>query len=198
MKTVYIVLLAILGFFLIIFLWVKGIYNNIVTQDEAVTAQWHQVETQYQRRMDLIPNLVTVAQNYANFEKATLTEVTQLRASAGQANVTWNAQGSTVDQKIQASQQMESTLSRLLVIIEKYPDLKAGEQFSKVMTELEGTENRVSFERHKFNDVAQDYNTYIRRFPQNIFAGMFNFQTRAYFEADQGASKAPVIQPNKE
>ena len=196
MKTIYIVLLAILGFFLIIFLWIKSVYNNIVTKDEAVTAQWHQVETQYQRRMDLIPNLVNTVQGYSNFEKSTLTEVTALRSSATAASGVWNDKNASVADKIKATQQMESVYGGIKVIFEKYPDLKAGEQYSQLMAELSGTENRVATERRYFNEAAQDFNTYIRRFPQNIFAGMFNFQTRAYFEAEAGAEKAPQVKFN--
>ncbi|HTB05312.1 MAG TPA: LemA family protein [Bacteroidia bacterium] len=194
MKTVYIVLLAILGFFLIIFLWVKGIYNNIVTQDEAVTAQWHDVETQYQRRMDLIPNLVNTVKGYANFEKSTLTAVIEARAKA--TSVTIDPSHMTADnmKQFEAAQgQVTSSLSRLLVAVEQYPDLKADQNFMSLQAQLEGTENRIATERRRFNDVAQGFNTYIRRFPQNIFAGMFGFQTRAYFSADQGADKAPEV-----
>jgi LemA protein len=194
MKTVYIVLLAILGFFLIIFLWVKGIYNNIVTQDEAVTAQWHDVETQYQRRMDLIPNLVNTVKGYANFEKSTLTAVIEARAKA--TSVTIDPSHMTADnmKQFEAAQgQVTSSLSRLLVAVEQYPDLKADQNFMSLQAQLEGTENRIATERRRFNDVAQGFNTYIRRFPQNIFAGMFGFQTRAYFSADQGDDKAPEV-----
>lgn len=194
MKKGYIVLIAILAFFFIIFMWVKGVYNNIVTMDEGVTAQWHNVETQYQRRMDLIPNLVNTVKGYANFEKSTLTAVIEARAKA--TSVTIDPSHMTADnmKQFEAAQgQLTSSLSRLLVAVEQYPDLKADQNFMSLQAQLEGTENRIATERRRFNETAQDFNTYIRRFPQNIFAGMFNFQTRAYFTSDDAASKAPEV-----
>lgn len=194
MKKGYIVLIAVVAFILIIFAWVKGIYNNMVTQDEAVTAQWHQVETQYQRRMDLIPNLVNTVQGYANFEKSTLTDVINARANATKVTIDpSHLDAASMQQFEQAQQQVTSSLSRLLVTVEKYPDLKADQNFLALQAQLEGTENRIATERRRFNDVAQAFNTYIRRFPQNIFAGMFGMQSRAYFESDQAASQAPVV-----
>lgn len=194
MKKGYIILIAVVAFILIIFAWVKGIYNNMVTQDEAVTAQWHQVETQYQRRMDLIPNLVNTVQGYANFEKSTLTDVINARANATKVTIDpSHLDAASMQQFEQAQQQVTSSLSRLLVTVEKYPDLKADQNFLALQAQLEGTENRIATERRRFNDVAQAFNTYIRRFPQNIFAGMFGMQSRAYFESDQAASQAPVV-----
>jgi len=194
MKKGYIVLIAVIAFFLIIFMWVKGTYNDMVTQDEAVSAQWHQVETQYQRRMDLIPNLVNTVQGYANFEKSTLTDVINARANATKVTIDpSHLDQQSMQQFEQAQAQVSSSLSRLLVTVEKYPDLKADQNFLALQAQLEGTENRIATERKRFNDVAQGFNTYIRRFPQNIFAGMFGMQSRAYFEADQGASKAPTV-----
>lgn len=194
MKKGTIVLIAIIGFFLILFFWIKGVYNNIVTQDEAVTAQWHQVETQYQRRMDLIPNLVNTVKGYANFEKSTLTAVIDARAKATSVTIDPSHMTAENMQQFEAAQgQLSSSLSRLLVAVEQYPDLKADQNFMSLQAQLEGTENRIATERRRFNEVAQDFNTYIRRFPQNIFAGMFGFQTRAYFSADQGANKAPEV-----
>lgn len=187
-------LIGFLGVLLVIFLWVKGVYNNIVTQDEAVTAQWHQVETQYQRRMDLIPNLVSTVQGYANFEKSTLTAVVEARAKA--TSVTIDPSHMTADnmKQFEAAQgQVTSSLSRLLVAVEQYPDLKANQNFMSLQAQLEGTENRIATERRRFNEVAQGFNTYIRLFPQNLFAGMFNFQTRAYFSSDTAAAKAPQV-----
>jgi len=194
MKKGYIVLIAVVVFILIIFSWVKGIYNNMVTQDEAVTAQWHQVETQYQRRMDLIPNLVNTVQGYANFEKSTLTDVINARANATKVTIDpSHLDAASLQQFQQAQSQVSSSLSRLLVSVEKYPDLKADQNFLSLQAQLEGTENRIATERRRFNEVAQGFNTYIRRFPQNIFAGMFGMQSRAYFESDEAASKAPVV-----
>lgn len=194
MKKGLIVLIAVVVFILIIFSWVKGIYNNMVTQDEAVTAQWHQVETQYQRRMDLIPNLVNTVQGYANFEKSTLTDVINARANATKVTIDpSHLDAASMQQFQQAQAQVSSSLSRLLVSVEQYPDLKANQNFMALQAQLEGTENRIATERRRFNDVAQSFNTYIRRFPQNIFAGMFGMQSRAYFESDEAASKAPVV-----
>lgn len=194
MKKGYIALIVILGFFLMVFLWVKNVYNNIVTMDEGVTAQWHNVETQYQRRMDLIPNLVNTVKGYANFEKSTLTAVIEARASATKVTIDPSHMTQENMQQFEAAQgQLTSSLSRLLIAVEQYPDLKADQNFMSLQAQLEGTENRIATERRRFNETAQEFNTYIRRFPQNIFAGMFNFQTRAYFSADQGASKAPEV-----
>ena len=162
--------------------------------DEGVTAQWHQVETQYQRRMDLIPNLVNTVQGYANFEKSTLTAVIDARAKATSVTIDPTHMTPENMQQFQAAQgQLSSSLSRLLVAVEQYPDLKADQNFLSLQAQLEGTENRIATERRRFNETAQDFNTYIRRFPQNIFAGMFNFQTRAYFTSDSAASKAPTV-----
>jgi LemA protein len=194
MKKGYIVLIAVIAFFLIIFVWVKGVYNNMVTQDEAVTAQWHQVETQYQRRMDLIPNLVSTVQGYANFEKSTLTDVINARASATKVTIDpSHLDAASLQQFQQVQGQVSSSLSRLLVAVEAYPDLKADQNFMALQAQLEGTENRIATERRRFNEVAQAFNTYIRRFPQNIFAGMFGMQSRAYFESDEAASTAPKV-----
>ena len=194
MKKGYIVLIAVVVFILIIFSWVKGTYNNMVTQDEAVTAQWHQVETQYQRRLDLIPNLVSTVQGYANFEKSTLTDVINARANATKVTIDpSHLDAASLQQFQQAQAQVSSSLSRLLVSVEQYPNLKADQNFMALQAQLEGTENRIATERKRFNDVAQAFNTYIRRFPQNIFAGMFGMQSRAYFEADATASTAPKV-----
>jgi LemA protein len=197
MRTLGITLAVIFGFFLIIFFWVKGVYNNIVTKDEGVTAQWHQVETQYQQRMDLIPNLVSTVQGAANFEKSTLTAVIDARAKATSVTIDPTHMTQQNMQQFEAAQgQLSSSLSRLLVAVEQYPDLKANQNFTTLQAQLEGMEHRIATERRRFNETAQDYNTYIRRFPQNIFAGMFNFQTRAYFSSDSAASKAPQVKFN--
>jgi LemA protein len=194
MKRGYIVLIAVLGFFFIIFMWIKGVYNNIVTQDEAVTAQWHQVETQYQQRMDLIPNLVNTVKGYADFEKSTLTAVIDARAKATSVTIDPSHMTQENMQQFEAAQgQLSSSLSRLLVSVEQYPNLKANQNFLELQAQLEGMEHRIATERRRFNEVAQGFNTYIRRFPQNIFAGMFGFQTRAYFTSDEAASKAPEV-----
>jgi LemA protein len=194
MKKGYILLIGFFGVLLVIFMWIKGVYNNIVTMDEGVTAQWHQVETQYQRRMDLIPNLVNTVKGYANFEKSTLTAVIEARAKATSVTIDPSHMTEENMKQFQAAQgQLTSSLSRLLVAVEQYPDLKADQNFMALQAQLEGTENRIATERRRFNETAQEFNTYIRRFPQNVFAGMFGFQTRAYFTSDDAASKAPEV-----
>jgi LemA protein len=194
MKKGYIVLLVVIAFFLIIFFWVKGTYNSLVTEDEGVTAGWHQVETEYQRRLDLIPNLVSTVQGYANFEKSTLTDVINARANATKVSIsTDHPDQATLQQLQQAQAQVGSSLSRLLVTVEQYPDLKANQNFLQLQAQLEGTENRISVARKRFNDAAQGFDTHIRTFPANIFAGMFGLQYRNYFEADAAASKAPTV-----
>ncbi len=171
-----------------------GSYNNMVAMDEGVTAQWHQVEVSYQRRMDLIPNLVNTVQGYANFEKSTIVAVTEARASVGQVKIDpSHLDEASLKNFQQAQNNLGSAISRLLVVAEQYPDLKANTNFLDLQSQLEGTENRISNERRKFNDAAQSLNTYIRTFPQNIWAGMFGINKRAYFESDEGAAKAPTV-----
>ena len=174
-----------------------GSYNNMVTKDETVTKSWQEVENQYQRRMDLIPNLVNTVQGYADFEKSTITAVIEARSKATSVTIDPGKMDEASIKKFQEAQsQLSSSLSRLLVVAEQYPNLKANENFMNLQAELAGTENRISFGRTKFNEAAQDYNTYIRTFPRNIWAGMFGFAKRAYFEADAGAEKAPTVKFN--
>jgi LemA protein len=174
-----------------------GSYNSMVTKDEAVTAQWQQVENQYQRRYDLIPNLVNTVQGYADFEKSTIVAVTEARASVGQIKVDPSKLDEESIKKFQQAQDnLGSALSRLLVVSEQYPDLKANQNFLDLQAQLEGTENRIATERMRFNEAAQDLNTYIRTFPKNIWAGMFGIQKRAYFESVQGSDKAPTVKFN--
>ena len=169
----------------------------MVTKDETVTKSWQEVENQYQRRMDLIPNLVNTMQGYADFEKSTITAVIEARSKATSVNIDPGKLDEESLKKFQEAQsQVSSSLSRLLVVAEQYPNLKANENFMGLQSELAGTENRISFGRTKFNEAAQDYNTYIRTFPRNIWAGMFGFAKRAYFEADAGAEKAPSVKFN--
>jgi len=169
-------------------------YNNMVSKDETVSAQWAQVESQYQRRLDLIPNLVNTVKGYAEFEKSTLTAVIEARAQATQVKVDPSNITPEDLQKFQAAQgQISSSLSRLLVTVEQYPDLKANQNFLELQAELAGTENRIKVARNKFNETVQDYNTYVKTFPRNILAGMFGHTARAYFEADAGAGKAPEV-----
>ena len=162
--------------------WVKGTYNTMVTQDEGVKTAWSQVENQYQRRMDLIPNLVNTVKGYATHEKETLEGVVSARAEATKTTIDPSNLNEESMKKFQAAQgELSSALSRLMLVIERYPDLKANQNFSELQAQLEGTENRISVERKRFNETAQSYNTYIRSFPTNILAGMFGFQPKAYF-----------------
>lgn len=175
--------------------WVKGTYNTMVTQDEGVKTAWSQVENQYQRRMDLIPNLVNTVKGYATHEKETLEGVVSARAEATKTTIDPSNLNEESMKKFQAVQgELSSALSRLMLVIERYPDLKANQNFSELQAQLEGTENRISVERKRFNETAQSYNTYIRSFPTNILAGMFGFQPKAYFSAESGAEKAPKVE----
>ena len=190
--------LGVIGF-LIFLLGFSGCrsYNNMVTKDETVTKSWQEVENQYQRRMDLIPNLVNTVQGYADFEKSTITAVIEARSKATSISINPDKLDAESLKNFQQAQgQLSGALSRLLVVAEQYPNLKANENFMNLQAELAGTENRISFGRTKFNEAAQDYNTYIRTFPRNIWAGMFGFAKRAYFEADAGAEKAPSVKFN--
>jgi LemA protein len=169
-------------------------YNKLVTQDEAINQAWAQVENAYQRRADLIPNLVETVKGYANFEKSTLTDVIEARAKATSVTVDPSNLSPEAIQNFQTAQNgLTSSLSRLMVVVEKYPDLKANQNFLELQAQLEGTENRISFERKKFNDVVGAYNTARRVFPRNIIAGIFGFKERGYFKADEGAAKAPAV-----
>ena len=169
-------------------------YNNMVSKEEAVTAQWANVESSYQRRADLIPNLVNTVKGVAAFEQSTLTAVIEARSKATSIQVDpKNLTPETIQQFQQAQGQLSSALSRLLVTVEQYPELKATQNFSELQAQLEGTENRINVERRKFNETAQDYNAYIRKFPQVIYSGWFGFQKKGYFEADAGTEKAPEV-----
>jgi len=172
-----------------------GKYNSMVTLEEGVDASWAQVENVYQRRADLIPNLVATVKGYAEHEKETFTAVTEARSKVNNINVEGMANNPQALQNFQAAQgQLSSALSRLMVVVEKYPDLKANQNFLDLQTQLEGTENRIAVERNRFNKVAQGYNTIIRRFPGSIYAGMFGFDRKAYFEAEAGSEKAPQVE----
>ena len=170
-------------------------YNTMVEKQEAVTAQWSQVENVYQRRADLIPNLVSTVKGYADFEQETLTAVIEARAKATSVNVDPSKLDASSIQQFQAAQDgLSSALSRLMVVVERYPDLKANQNFLELQSQLEGTENRIAVERRKYNETAQAYNTYIRKFPNNMIAGMFDFEKTEYFEADEGAEAAPKVE----
>jgi LemA protein len=169
-------------------------YNRMVSLDEGVTSQWANVENVYQRRMDLIPNLVNTVKGYADFEQQTLTQVIEARAKATQVTIDpTNLNEANIQQFQQAQGELSSALSRLLVTIERYPDLKANQNFLELQAQLEGTENRIAVERRKFNESVQSYNSYIRSFPRVIYAGWFGFEKKAYFEADPAAQKAPQV-----
>ncbi len=175
--------------------WGVRVYNNMVTMQEGVTSQWGNVETQYQRRADLIPNFVNTVKGAASFEQETLTQVIEARAKATSVRIDPTNMTAENMQQFQAAQgELSSALSRLMVVVEKYPELKATQNFRDLQVELEGTENRISVERRKFNEVARGFNTYIRQFPQNMLAGMFGFSARPYFEAAEGTEQAPVVQ----
>jgi len=175
-------------------LWGVKVYNGMVTMGESVTSQWGNVETQYQRRLDLIPNFVNTVKGAANFEQQTLTQVIEARAKATAVTIDpKNLNEQSMAQFQQAQGQVSSSLARLMVVVEKYPELKATQNFRDLQVELEGTENRISVERRKFNEVALSYNTYIKRFPQNALAGMFGFQAKPYFKSVEGAEKAPEV-----
>ena len=194
MKKIWIVLAVIAVLLLLAYSSIKGSYNNMVTMQEGVTAQWSQVENVYQRRSDLIPNLVSTVKGYADFEKETLTQVIEARAKATAVNINPDKLDAQSLQNFQNAQSgLSSALSKLMVVVEKYPELKANQGFLDLQAQLEGTENRITVERQKFNQTAQSYNTFIRTFPKNIFAGMFGFEKKAYFEADKGAEKAPQV-----
>jgi LemA protein len=177
--------------------WFIKTRNGLVTLDEQVKTSWSQVENVYQRRMDLIPNLVATVKGVANFEQETLQKVIQARAQASQISPA-ALQGALNDpqsfEKFQAAQgALSSALSRLLVTVERYPELKANQNFLELQAQLEGTENRIAVERRRFNEVAQTYNTAIRRFPASLVASLSGFPPRPYFQADPGAARAPTV-----
>lgn len=177
-------------------MWGVGIYNNIITMEEGVNQTWSQVENQYQRRADLIPNLVSTVKGVANFEKETYTAVTEARAKVGQIQINANdlSNPALFQQFQQAQDGLSSALSRLLVTVENYPELKANENFLQLQAQLEGTENRISVERRNFNLAVQEFNTLIRRFPARFIAGFAGFADKQYFQAVAGAEEAPKVE----
>ena len=169
-------------------------YNSMVSKEETVTSKWSQVENQYQRRADLIPNLVNTVKGYADFEKSTLEAVINARASATSVKIDASSLTPEKIQQFQAAQdQVSSSLGRLLAVAEAYPDLKANEGFGDLRTELAGTENRIGLARKDFNESVQDYNTYIRKFPNNLASGMFGFEKKGYFTARPGSDTPPTV-----
>jgi LemA protein len=179
----------------IILMWGIGVYNSLVSLDEGVRSSWAQVESQYQRRSDLIPNLVSTVKGYAAQEKDIMLGVTEARAKAGSIQVTKEVlEDPEAFKKFQAAQdQFSSAISRLLAVSENYPNLKSNENFMALQSQLEGTENRIAVERNRFNTVVQDYNVKIRRFPAALLAGFMGFREKAYFKAKEGAEDAPQI-----
>ena len=184
---------------LVIGLFFWGTYNRLVTMDQEVNKKWADVQTVYQRRADLSPNLVSTVAGAANFEKSTLVEVTNARASVGRVQLDPNKAPTDAAQleKFQAAQgQLSNALSRLLLVSEQYPQLRANQNFLSLQAQLEGTENRISVERNNFNTAVQSYNTAVKRFPTNFVAGMFGFPPRPFFNASAGAEKAPAVNFN--
>jgi LemA protein len=178
---------AIFGFIVLFFLMLIGSYNGLVTTNQAIDANWSQVENDMQRRYDLIPNLVNTVKGYAKHEKDVLTEVTRLRSQWGEAK--------TPADKIKAADSLDSAISRLMVVIEKYPDLKANESFLRLQDELSGTENRIAVARMRYNQAVQEYNVKVQAFPSNLIASIFRFQTKdVYFKAKEAAKEPPKVE----
>ncbi|MFW5724844.1 MAG: LemA family protein [Bacteroidota bacterium] len=174
---------------------VRGGYNSLVTMEEAVEGQWAQVENVYQRRADLIPNLVNTVRGFAAHERETLEAVVDARSRATSVNIDPdNLSPESLQQFEQAQQGLSSALSRLMVVVERYPEIKANQNFLELQAQLEGTENRIANERRKFSEMVQEYNTHIRRFPATLYASVFGFERKAYFEANPGADVAPVVE----
>ena len=183
-----------IGALVILVLWIFSSYNGLVSKEEAVNSQWGTVESQYQRRMDLIPNLVNTVKGYAQFEQETLTKVIEARSNATSVKIDpSNLTPEKLQQFQQAQEGVTSALSRLLVVVEKYPDLKANQNFLDLQSQLEGTENRIAVERKRFNDVVNTYNNSVRSFPGVLVAKISGFDRKGYFEASQGAEKAPTV-----
>ena len=190
-----VVLAVIVVFGIAIIGWATGMYNSLIRLDEQTKQAWSQVQNQYQRRADLIPNLVEVVKGYATHEREVFTQVADARASVGRLNVTPDVLNNPqAFQRFQAAQgELSSALSRLLAVAENYPQLKANENFLQLQAQLEGTENRIATERRRFNEVVQDYNVRIRTFPTSVFAGIFGFGQKQYFQAEPGSEKAPQV-----
>jgi LemA protein len=188
-----IIVIALIGLF--VYTKAVGVYNSFVQTEETINSEWAEVQTQYQRRADLIPNLVNTVKGYADFEQQTLTGVIEARAKA--TSITLQADNLTPDNiaKFQDAQdQLSGSLSRLLVAVERYPDLKANQNFLELQAQLEGTENRISVARRNFNQSVQSYNSNLRTFPNNIFASWYGFERKGYFEAAAGAENAPTVE----
>jgi len=188
-----VLILAVIGLFM--YTKAVGTYNQFVQSEETINGQWAEVQTQYQRRADLIPNLVNTVKGYAEFEQETLTGVVEARSKATSVQIDpSNLTPEKLAEFQKAQDQLSGALSRLLVTIEKYPDLKANQNFLELQAQLEGTENRISVARRNFNESVQAYNSNLRIFPNNLFAGWYGFETKGYFEAAAGAETAPTVQ----
>jgi len=197
MKKTSIIIIAIVAIIVVLVLSFVGPYNKMVSKDEACTKAWANVENVYQRRLDLIPNLVKTVQGAAEYEKGTLTAVIEARAKATSVQVDANNLTEESIAKFQEAQdQLSGALSRMMVTIERYPELKANQNFLELQAQLEGTENRIAVERNNFNEAVNTYNSFIRKFPNNIVAGMFNFDKKGYFKATAGAENAPSVEFN--
>ena len=194
MKKTTVTLLVVVGILVVLVGWIVGAYNGLVTLDEETNGKWAQVESAYQRRADLIPNLVNTVKGYADFEKETLTGVIEARSKATGITVDANNLTPEAIANFQAAQgQLSGALSRLLVTVERYPDLKANQNFLGLQSQLEGTENRIKIERDRFNTSIKNFNSTIRKFPKTIIASSFGFEKKGYFEADQGTENAPEV-----
>lgn len=194
MKKGTIILIVVAVAVVAIFLTAKNGYNSMVLMRENVKSQWSNVENQYQRRADLIPNLVNTVKGYAEHESSTLEAVVEARSKATQMQVNFDQLDEQTLQKYNAAQgEISSALGKLLAISESYPDLKANQNFRDLQVQLEGTENRISTERRKFNEEAKSYNSYVMQFPRNIFASMFGFTNMSYFSAEEGAQNVPEV-----
>ncbi|MCF8233652.1 MAG: LemA family protein [Bacteroidales bacterium] len=195
MKKKYIVIIVLAVLALIIYSSVKGTYNKMVTKDEIIPEKWSYVESAYQRRADLIPNLVSTVKGYADFEQETLTQVIEARSKATSINVdAGNLNSQNVQQFLQAQEGLSGALNRLMVVVERYPELKANRSFIDLQEQLERTENRINIARDEFNAAVRDYNTYIRTFPRNIYANILGFEKKEYFQAVSGAEQAPEVE----
>lgn len=195
MKKGLITIIAIVVVVIVLYSWIKGAQNSFVKAEEGVEEAWAQVENVYQRRADLIPNLVATVKGYAEHESSTLEAVVNARANATSMKIDAQDLSEEALEKYNKAQgELSSALGRLLLIQENYPDLKANENFRDLQVQLEGTENRITVERQKFNEAAREYNTMIRTFPKNILASMFGFEKKPYFAAAEGAQNAPVVQ----
>ncbi|MBQ7945679.1 MAG: LemA family protein [Bacteroidales bacterium] len=187
----------IIAVLVLVLIWGISAYNQLVGSEESVSKTWSQVENVYQRRLDLIPNLIKTVQGAADYEKSTLQAVIEARSKA--SSIQLNAENMSQEQLqafTQAQDELGSAVSRLMLTIERYPELKANQNFLELQSQLEGTENRITVERQKYNQVVGNFNTQVRRFPKNIIASMFGFEKKAYFEASAGAEQAPAVDFN--